>query len=68
MQSLAAPIQGAKFIPAIFRAGQAIVVGDPKYKKHIRIYSYEEADWDYLKDLIVASSRFDPYSLKEHPT
>ena len=47
---------------------QGLLVGEPKYKKHIRIYSYEEADWDYLKDLITASSRFDPYTLKERPT
>jgi hypothetical protein len=47
---------------------QGLLIGEPKYKKHIRIYSYEEADWDYLKGLITASSRFDPYTLKERPT
>ena len=37
--------------------------GTSKYKRYIRIYSFEEAPWDYLKDLIAASSRFDPYTL-----
>ena len=37
--------------------------GSPKYKRYIRIYSYADAPWDYLKDLITASSRFDPYTL-----
>ena len=47
---------------------QGLLVGEPKYKKHIRIYSYEEAPWEYLKELITASSRFDPYTLKERTT
>jgi len=42
-----------------------LLVGEPKYKKHVRIYNYEQAPWDYLRQLIVASSRFDPYTLKE---
>jgi hypothetical protein len=37
--------------------------GSSKYKRYIRIYSYEDAPWDYLKDLTTASSRFDPYTL-----
>jgi len=40
-----------------------LLVGEPKYKKHLRIYSYTNADWDYCKALIVASAAFDPYSL-----
>jgi hypothetical protein len=44
---------------------QGLLVGDPKYKKHLRIYQYEEAPWDYMRMLIEASSRFDPYTLKE---
>jgi hypothetical protein len=38
--------------------------GKQKYKRFIRIASYENAPWDYLKKLIVAASRFDPYSIK----
>jgi hypothetical protein len=44
---------------------EGLLVGDPKYKKHVRIYSYEQAPWEYLRQLILASSRFDPYTLKE---
>ena len=42
-----------------------LLVGEPKYKKHMRLYSYEDAPWEYLRQLIEASSRFDPYTLKE---
>lgn len=44
---------------------QGLLVGEPKYKKHIRLYSYENTPWEYLRQLIEASSRFDPYTLKE---
>ncbi|HBG73837.1 MAG: hypothetical protein A2X25_00995 [Chloroflexi bacterium GWB2_49_20] len=40
-----------------------LLIGEPKYKKHILIYSYESADWDYYKKLIAASAAFDPYTL-----
>jgi len=46
---------------------EALLVGEPKYKKHLRIYHYEEAPWEYMSKLIEASSRFDPYTLKERP-
>jgi len=45
-----------------------LLVGEPKYKKHVRLYHYEDAPWEYLKGLITASSRFDPYTLKEQST
>jgi len=44
---------------------EGLLVGEPKYKKHVRIYHYEEAPWEYLKQLIEASSRFNPYTQKE---
>jgi hypothetical protein len=44
---------------------QGRLVGEPKYKKHLRIYHYEDAPWEYIRQLITASSRFDPYTLKE---
>jgi hypothetical protein len=44
---------------------QGLLVGEPKYKKHIRLYSFEDAPWEYLRQLIEDSSRFDPYTLKE---
>src|SRR5512134_2063452 len=36
--------------------------GSQKYKRYIRLYSYDEAPWDYLKELIEAASHFDPRS------
>jgi hypothetical protein len=42
---------------------QGLLEGEPKYKKHIRITSFDDAPWDYLKSLIAASANFDPRSL-----
>jgi hypothetical protein len=54
------------FIHGAFLADpEGLLVGEPKYKKHVRIYHYEEAPWEYLKQLIEASSRFNPYTQKE---
>ena len=44
---------------------QGLLVGEPRYKKHLRVYRYEDAPWDYIRQLIEASSRFDPHTLKE---
>lgn len=46
---------------------QDLLIGEPKYKKHVRIFHYEEAPWEAIRELITASSRFDPYTLKERP-
>jgi len=43
---------------------KGLLEGDRKYKRYIRIQSYEQAPWDYLADLITSSAHFDPYSLK----
>jgi hypothetical protein len=51
-------IHGA-FIPDPRR----LLEGKQKAKRSLRIDSYESAPWEYLKELIEASSRFDPYSL-----
>jgi hypothetical protein len=45
-----------------------LLVGEPRYKKHVRLYHYDDTPWEYLKGLIAASSRFDPYTLKERTT
>ena len=34
--------------------------GTHKYKRYIRIKSFDDAPWDYLKELIIAASKFDP--------
>ncbi len=46
---------------------QGMLVGEPKYKKHLRIYHYDDAPWEYLRGLIQASACFDPYTLKMRP-
>lgn len=38
--------------------------GTRQYKRYIRIASYEEAPWEYLKELIERASRFDPRALQ----
>ena len=43
---------------------QHLLEGDALYKKYVRIYSFADAPWQALKDLIATSARFDPYSLK----
>jgi hypothetical protein len=37
--------------------------GTQKYKRFVRIKSYEDAPWDDLKELIISASQFDPRSL-----
>ena len=41
-----------------------LLEGERLYKKYVRISSFALAPWQALKDLIAASARFDPYSLK----
>jgi hypothetical protein len=41
-----------------------LLVGEPKYKKHLRLYSFATVDWDYCKALIIASAAFDPYTFQ----
>lgn len=38
--------------------------GRRQYKRYIRLVSYEDAPWDYLKELIERASRFDPRALE----
>lgn len=40
-----------------------LLEGKEKYKRFIRINSYEDALWDYFRELITSASRFDPYSI-----
>ena len=42
---------------------EGLLKGAPQYKKYIRIDSYEDTNWDAIKDMIGASSRFDPRTL-----
>jgi hypothetical protein len=36
--------------------------GKEKAKRYMPIYNYEEAPWDYIRSLIEAHARFDPYT------
>ena len=40
-----------------------LLEGPEKYMRYVRIYSYEQAPWDDLRDLITASAGFDPRTL-----
>ena len=51
------------FIHGVFLPDpRGLLEGDRKVKRYIRIYSYDGAHWDYLKEMIVLSARFDPYT------
>jgi hypothetical protein len=41
-----------------------LLSGTGKAKRFIEISSYEDAPWDYFKELIAASAKFDPHALK----
>jgi hypothetical protein len=38
--------------------------GTQKYKRYIRIKSFDDAPWDYLRELIISASRFDPRAIQ----
>ena len=40
-----------------------LLEGKQKAKRFVRIDTYESAPWEYLKELIEASAKFDPRSL-----
>jgi hypothetical protein len=42
---------------------KGLLEGTEKYKRYARIYSYEQAPWEDLRDLISASAHFDPRTL-----
>jgi hypothetical protein len=41
-----------------------LLEGNQKAKRFVRIESYESAPWEYFKELIAASAKFDPRSLQ----
>ncbi len=42
---------------------RGLLTGEVKYKRYVRLYSYEQAPWEDLRALIIASAHFDPYTL-----
>lgn len=54
------------FIHGAFIADpKKLLQGKGVAKRFVVVRSYEEAPWEDLQNLIVASSQFDPYSLKQ---
>jgi hypothetical protein len=43
---------------------RSLFEGTQKYKRYIRLKSYEDAPWDYLKQRIEEASQFDPRALQ----
>jgi hypothetical protein len=44
---------------------RSLFEGTQKYKRFVRLESYDDAPWDYLKELIVSAAKFDPRSISE---
>ena len=42
---------------------QGLLEGDRLYKRYVKIYSFDQAPWDDLQELIAASAHFDPRSI-----
>ncbi len=42
---------------------KGLLQGDRQYKRYVKIYSFDQAPWDDLQDLIMASAHFDPRSI-----
>jgi hypothetical protein len=53
-------IQLAFIHGAFLSEPRGLFEGTQKYKRYIRLTSYEDAPWDYLKQLIEQAARFDP--------
>lgn len=43
---------------------RGLLEGTQKYKRYVRLESYDDVPWDYLKQLIEEASQFDPRSLQ----
>jgi hypothetical protein len=42
---------------------QGLLKGDQRYKRYVKITSFNQAPWDDLQNLILASAHFDPRSI-----
>ena len=42
---------------------KGLLQGDRRYKRYVKLYSFNRAPWDDLQDLIAASANFDPRSI-----
>jgi len=52
------------FIHGVFLPDpHSLLEGTQKYKRFVRLESYDDAPWDVLKQLVTSASRFDPRSI-----
>jgi hypothetical protein len=42
-----------------------LLIGNQRYKRYVKIESFDSAPWDNLKELITSSVKFDPRSLAQ---
>ncbi len=42
---------------------KGLLHGERRYKRYVTLYSFDQAPWDDLQDLIMASANFDPRSI-----
>jgi hypothetical protein len=55
-----------EFIHGVFiEDTQHLLIGDQKYKRYVKIDSFESAPWEDLKELITSSAKFDHRSLTD---
>ena len=40
--------------------------GEPRYKRYVRIDTYDDAPWQAIQELITASARFDPHTMRQY--
>ena len=53
------------FIHGAFLADpRHLLVGTEKYKRFVRIESFDDAPWEYFRELIRASANFDPRTIQ----
>jgi len=43
---------------------EGMLAGKEKVKRYVPIYHFEDAPWEYLRGLIEAHARFDPYTYR----
>jgi len=48
---------------AFLEDSHGLLEGSARYKRYIMIYSFADAPWEYIKDLITTSASFDPLTL-----
>ncbi len=42
-----------------------LLQGEPRYKRYVRLETFDDTPWDAIQDLITASANFDPRTLSQ---